>query len=109
VIEVLGFDSRYPLDPERGLFDLGMDSLTAVELKNRLQTALGRPLPSTLLFDHPNVRKLSNYLAGEVLHWSDTTQDGDDSQGENREAGPLDAYSEDQLAELLARKLEQLQ
>src|ERR1700728_5454415 len=42
--EVLGFGRANQLDPEKGLFDLGMDSLTAVELKNRLQTTLGKPL-----------------------------------------------------------------
>jgi acyl transferase domain-containing protein/acyl carrier protein len=76
VIEVLGFSSGHQLDLEQGLFDLGMDSLTAVELKNRLQSTLGRPLQSTLLFDYPSVQKLSDYLAGEVLKWSGKTTTG---------------------------------
>jgi acyl transferase domain-containing protein/SAM-dependent methyltransferase/acyl carrier protein len=71
--EVLGFGRANQLDPEKGLFDLGMDSLTAVELKNRLQTTLGKPLPSTLFFDHPNVQELTEYLAREVLRWNDGT------------------------------------
>jgi myxalamid-type polyketide synthase MxaC len=70
--EVLGFGRGNQLDAEQGLFDLGMDSLTAVELKNRLQTTLGKSLPSTLFFDYPNVQKLTEYLAREVFLWRDS-------------------------------------
>lgn len=94
VIEVLGFDRSYSLDPEQGLFALGMDSLTAVELKNRLQTAIGHPLPSTLLFDYPNVEALAEYLRREVLQWAEAPVEVD--------------LSEHQLAQLLSEKLEQL-
>jgi acyl transferase domain-containing protein/acyl carrier protein len=108
VIEVLGFESGYRLDLEQGLFDLGMDSLTAVELKNRLQSSLGRSLPSTLLFDYPNVQKLSDYLARDVLQWTDVAVEGDGSRGRTDESIDRDALSEDELAQLLSRKLEQL-
>ena len=81
VIEVLGFDSGHRLDPEQGLFDLGMDSLTAVELKNRLQAAIGNSLPSTLLFDYPNVQALTEYLGREVLQWKETATGPNDSHG----------------------------
>lgn len=61
---VLGLDSGARLDPAKGFFALGMDSLTAVELRNRLQTALGRSLPSTVIFDHPSCAALATHLAG---------------------------------------------
>jgi hypothetical protein len=41
---------------------MGMDSLTATDLKNRLQTASGCSLPSTLVFDHSSVETLVSYL-----------------------------------------------
>jgi acyl transferase domain-containing protein len=64
---VLGFGPGRPLDPERGFFELGMDSLLAVELRNRLQTGLDHALPPTLAFDHPSLQTLARYLGREVL------------------------------------------
>lgn len=58
-------------DPQQGFFDLGMDSLSTLELADRLQTGLGRQLPATLIFETPNIEALTNYLAGEVLGWND--------------------------------------
>ena len=44
-----------------------MDSLTALELKNSLQTDLGLVLPSTLAFDYPTVEALLDYLAAQLI------------------------------------------
>ncbi len=59
---VLGMNSGEWPDLHRGFFDLGMDSLTALELKNRLEAAVGLTLPSTLVFDHPSIGALAAYL-----------------------------------------------
>lgn len=56
------------LDPDRGLFDLGMSSLMSLELSNRLRIAVGRsvPLPTTLVFDRPTIAGLSEYLLARL-------------------------------------------
>jgi acyl transferase domain-containing protein/acyl carrier protein len=61
IAEVLNLGGA-PVPPDRGLFDLGFDSLTAIELRNSLTADLGFRLPATLLFDHPTLRELIEYL-----------------------------------------------
>ena len=57
-----------PPSPDVGFFDLGMDSLMAVELRTRLNRALAGEVvvPNTVVFDYPNPAKLALYLAGEL-------------------------------------------
>ncbi|MEO3814019.1 SDR family NAD(P)-dependent oxidoreductase [Sphaerisporangium sp. B11E5] len=62
VAEVLGLPGAGHVPDDRGLFDLGLDSLTAIELRNRLGADLGERLPATVLFDHPTVGALTEQL-----------------------------------------------
>jgi acyl carrier protein len=63
IAALLKFDSPERVDPRQGFFEMGVDSLTAVELKNRLETDLARSLPPTIAFDYPNCATLGGYLA----------------------------------------------
>ncbi|MDZ8033646.1 type I polyketide synthase [Nostoc sp. DedSLP04] len=68
VAQVLGLESGQAIALEQGFFELGMDSLTSVELRNRLQASLGVSIPSTAAFDYPTVGELVDYLAALVIN-----------------------------------------
>ncbi len=64
---VLAHPAPRTIDVQRGLLDLGFDSLTAVELRNRLNTITELRLPSTLVFDHPTTQAVAECLRGELV------------------------------------------
>ncbi|MET8146715.1 acyl carrier protein, partial [Sphaerisporangium sp. NPDC005288] len=79
---VLGHDSPASLPVDQAFHELGVDSLAAVELRNGLGTALGLRLPTTLVFDHPSVRAVVDYVIRQITPKTDggdhVTADGRD-------------------------------
>jgi acyl carrier protein len=69
IATVLGSSS--PIDPDRAFQELGFDSLTAVEMRNRLKSATGLALSPTLIFDYPNSAALAGYMHRELVGTSE--------------------------------------
>ncbi|MER7490941.1 beta-ketoacyl reductase, partial [Streptomyces sp. NPDC126497] len=112
VAAVLGHASAEALDSGRGFLDLGMSSLTAVELRNRLNAETGLTLPTTLIFDHPDPAALVRHLRDEL--GTGGTGPGDADQPVFAELAELEAAVsgaelDDQDRARLAKRLQSLQ
>ncbi|MEV0537453.1 beta-ketoacyl reductase, partial [Kitasatospora sp. NPDC050463] len=73
VAAVLGHGGPEHIDMEAGFMAMGLDSLAAVDLRNRLGKATGLALPATLLFEHPSPHALTRHLDGELPRPEETT------------------------------------
>ncbi|MET8570081.1 SDR family NAD(P)-dependent oxidoreductase [Streptomyces sp. NPDC004783] len=76
---VLGHSGPDDIGADRAFRELGMDSVTAVELRNRLSAATGVRLPATLIFDHPSPTAVAGLLRRELT--SAGTRTGDEDTG----------------------------
>jgi acyl carrier protein len=119
----LGIQAPLTIDVEQGLFEMGMDSLMSVELKGRIESAVGMNLPSTLTFNYPNISALTEFLLTDALTFADDADDAgeQDEDGDGAEpaavvtaddaelpTGPADELDEDDLEALLAARLAKL-
>ena len=114
VVHVLGLDPSYPIKPQQGLFDMGLNSLAAVELMNHLQTSFGQSLSSTLVFDYPTVEALSGYLAKTVWPLEPAGVSQVEKQKDKHPQAvmglpELEQLSEDEAEALLIKKLESIE
>jgi myxalamid-type polyketide synthase MxaE and MxaD len=114
---VLALEASEPLDFDRGLFEVGLDSLMSVQLKNRIARATGATLPATLTFTYPTVSTLSAYLLREAIHFSPPTPTGEPDRPSQLAAasvpsinapGELEDLNDEQVKGLLAQELDSL-
>uniref|UniRef100_UPI0026132A92 SDR family NAD(P)-dependent oxidoreductase n=1 Tax=Crocosphaera sp. TaxID=2729996 RepID=UPI0026132A92 len=66
VSQILRFPESKIIEIDQGFFDMGFDSLMAVDLRNRLEMSLGIGLPSTIAFEAPNIKSLVEYIAKKI-------------------------------------------
>ncbi len=67
VHQILKLPSSQLPEPQQGFFDMGIDSLMAIELKNLLESHLHISLPTTLILEFPTIHELAAYLEQEVV------------------------------------------
>ncbi len=63
IAQILGINDINTIDITQGFSDLGLDSLSSVELRNKLQTRLNIKLSATVVFDHPNIQAIAKHIA----------------------------------------------
>jgi NADPH:quinone reductase-like Zn-dependent oxidoreductase/NADP-dependent 3-hydroxy acid dehydrogenase YdfG/acyl carrier protein len=106
VAKVLQLPPSQAVDADRGLKDMGLDSLMAVELRNRLQASLGRSLPTTLAFDQPTASAITEYLLRDLLGLEDASAAGERAAADDHAlADEVRALTDDEAASLLLDEL----
>jgi NADPH:quinone reductase-like Zn-dependent oxidoreductase/NAD(P)-dependent dehydrogenase (short-subunit alcohol dehydrogenase family)/acyl carrier protein len=108
VAAVLGLDPDRPLSRRKGLSDLGIDSLMAVELARRLSHNTGLDLPSTLAFEHPTLESLVNHLLEEFAIDSPATNADTPAAARTAAAADIDELSADEASSALLDELDRI-
>jgi len=108
---VLGLDPATPVDPNKPLSEMGLDSLMAIELKNTLDNAVGQKLPATVVFNYPTIDALAGYLLTEVLQLEGEKTEHPESNEDTHTAmedkiKALQELSDEEVEKMLLESLE---
>jgi acyl transferase domain-containing protein len=107
---VLGIDPPHLLKPQQRFFDVGMNSLSAVEVVSALEADVGQSLPATLAFEYPSVEQLTGYIATHVLRLEDplpsfATEERDNDTTREAMVARLEQLSDEEAETQLLSKL----
>jgi NADP-dependent 3-hydroxy acid dehydrogenase YdfG/acyl carrier protein len=100
--QLLHIKNMSTVSNRKRLFEIGLDSLGAVDLKNKLASSLGAKLRGTLLFDFPTIEDLVQHIGHDVFKWQESQEPGDSEKSRDILSDDL---SEDDLAALLMKEL----
>ena len=108
VQDVLGWTAATVVPADQGLFELGVDSLAALDLRTHLEQLLGTPLPVTLVFQYPTIDALT-----QCVHDALMPSTPDTPSARPADAPPtrpdstdfLDALSDDEAEAMLQQTL----
>ncbi|MEO0839176.1 MAG: type I polyketide synthase [Cyanobacteria bacterium J06643_5] len=112
VAQVLKLEPNHLPEPQRGFFEMGMDSLMAMDLKNRLEKNLAVSLPPTIAFECPTIVDLASFLEKEALKWN--YQEELENKEQNLSKGKdylskIQQLSQDAIEENIAQELADLE
>lgn len=109
--DVIGFAEDRDIDPRMPLAELGLDSLMAVDLRNKLGRALGHRFPATLLFDYPAIGVLAEMIGSDAFGLAPSEQPkmAMPTLAKQEESSALleviEGLDDEELDKLLARRL----
>lgn len=113
VCALLELDEHQTIKMDQKLFALGMDSITAAQLRHYLQLALERTLPVTLLFNYPTIDSLTNYLLQELYPLIDEENSSIafslSHQNYKQQEDNIEALSDEETEKLLLKIIEALE
>ncbi|GAA2221451.1 hypothetical protein GCM10010232_02080 [Streptomyces amakusaensis] len=98
VAAVLGYADADDVGDRSPFKDLGVDSVIAVELRNRLQNRTGLPLPVTVVFDHPSIERLADFLTATAFPENRKNESGSENESESEHPGGAGAEAREREA-----------
>jgi acyl transferase domain-containing protein len=105
VVVVMGFGPDDAPELDQGLFDMGMDSLLALDLKNRLQASLMHDVPAAALFEHSTIALLTDYILRELLELSAQETNTPAARDKTDVVADIAELSEAEVERLLAERM----